>query len=243
MKRFSILAFCLAILFGCTAPGVIAGNDTVRATIIGTTAQPDPVEQQIRQFEKDGQLKVLRVMESFPLQFEVEGSKIIIEQLQALSRKPPKPDHAATAKALKAAQTQWSRNGLAAYTYTLQHTCFCPPEYTQPLKLHIINGDVVGAILASGQPLPAKRSGEAKTVEDLFAVIQDAIQRNAASITAKYDPHYGYPTSISIDYDRMMADEETYYTASNMRPANGGIVPPPKFPQHSSKPTRLAYAD
>lgn len=34
----------------------------------------------------------------------------------------------------------------------------------------------------------------------------------AASITVEYDETLGYPISIGIDYDEMMADEEAYYS-------------------------------
>jgi len=45
-------------------------------------------------------------------------------------------------------------------------------------------------------------------VEILFEEIQGAIDDNAYEIRVTYDPTFGYPTSVYIDYELMMADEE-----------------------------------
>lgn len=94
MKILGTLAFCLTMLCACTPP---AGTDqkpatadqatSTRATVTGTTAQPDPVETRIRALEQAGQLKVLAVRESFPLQFELEGSAQAIAEVQALVKR------------------------------------------------------------------------------------------------------------------------------------------------------------
>lgn len=89
MKTLGTLAFCLATLCACTPP---AGNaqkpaaadtaTTTRLTVTGTTAQPDPVETRIRAMETAGQLKVWGVRESWPLQFDIEGSASTIAEVQ-----------------------------------------------------------------------------------------------------------------------------------------------------------------
>ena len=48
-------------------------------------------------------------------------------------------------------------------------------------------------------------------VEELFALLQDAVTRSAARIEVSYDERYGYPTELFIDYDEGMADEETRF--------------------------------
>lgn len=50
------------------------------------------------------------------------------------------------------------------------------------------------------------------TVEDAFALIQDAIDREADRIDVTYNATYGFPTVMNLDYSIMMADEEQYYT-------------------------------
>jgi hypothetical protein len=55
---------------------------------------------------------------------------------------------------------------------------------------------------------------ELQTVEDMFTMIQEAIDSKAESITVSYDSTLWYPTSLSIDRSRMIADEEMYYSFS-----------------------------
>ncbi len=123
---------------------------------------------------------------------------------------------------LTAAKLKWQQKKPPHYAYTLRHTCFCPPEYTQPLEIRVSAGVIQQATLLTDQkPLPPERKAEAKTVKALFAIIQNAIDRKAASIVVKYDANYGFPTSISIDLDARMADEEIYYTVSDFKIASG----------------------
>lgn len=85
MKVLAILVFCLGTLCACTPPAGVE-QAMIRATVAGTTTQPDPVETQIRALEKAGKLKVLAVRESFPPQFELEGSAQVLAQVQALAQ-------------------------------------------------------------------------------------------------------------------------------------------------------------
>jgi hypothetical protein len=93
MKTSIPLVLALTLLGACTPPAdtgqkPTAGNPaaTVRANITGSRAQPDPVEARIRALEQAGQLKVLAVRESWPLQFEIEGSAAVITDIQQLAK-------------------------------------------------------------------------------------------------------------------------------------------------------------
>ena len=46
------------------------------------------------------------------------------------------------------------------------------------------------------------------SAEQLFDAIQDAIDRQADYIDIDYDPTYGYPTDVYIDYDRRVSSDE-----------------------------------
>jgi hypothetical protein len=56
------------------------------------------------------------------------------------------------------------------------------------------------------------------TVEGLFAAIDDALDRDADQVTVQYDPQLGYPLEIAIDFSQQVADEEIYYSASELTP-------------------------
>lgn len=123
---------------------------------------------------------------------------------------------------LKAAEAKWKKKRPEHYSYTLQRSCFCAPDYRKPIEIRVFRGKVQQAsLLPEGTPLPAERKAEALPVEGLFRMIREAIVNKSASVTVKYNATYGYPTSISIDRDRMMADEEVYLFASNFKIASG----------------------
>ncbi|HEY1012968.1 MAG TPA: DUF6174 domain-containing protein [Herpetosiphonaceae bacterium] len=107
---------------------------------------------------------------------------------------------------------QWRALKAADYDVVVEASCFCPPEYTSPVRI-AVRGGVPGALtyVESGKPVADdQREWYARfdTVEKLFGLIDDAYVRKAARVTVSYDPARGYPTSVSIDYDERIADEE-----------------------------------
>jgi hypothetical protein len=57
-----------------------------RALIIGSAEAPDPVLTRIRELEKDGVVKDVVVLESFPLQIRLSASKKTIDELNKIPR-------------------------------------------------------------------------------------------------------------------------------------------------------------
>lgn len=233
MKKIILPALILTCLVACTTaaeqvpppkgkPPVMQSH-WMSLTISGTTTQPDPVELKIRELEQAGQLKLLRVMESFPAQYEVKGSALALAAVQEVANTLPVPKKDLKALAvLEAAETLWKQKRPEHYAYQLQPSCFCPPEYTQPIAIRVFKGVVQQAdLVTSKKPLPTERKADAKTIEDLFKLIRDAIERPAASVNVTYDQQYGFPSSINIDVDQMMADEEMYYTVTGFKVASG----------------------
>lgn len=132
------------------------------------------------------------------------------------------PDPPSPFLQLQGAQALWKQKQPAHYAYTLQRSCFCPPEFNKPIEVRVFRGLVQQAtLLPEGKPLPADRKQDALTVEGLFKIIQDALDSNAESVNVKYDPQFGFPTSISIDRSRMIADEEINLSASDFKVASG----------------------
>lgn len=131
-------------------------------------------------------------------------------------------DLAAATRQLHAAESKWQQLKPEHYAYILHRSCFCPPEATKPIEIRVFRGKIQQAtVLPDGTPLPADRQGTALSIDDLFGKIRDAIEHKAASLEVTYDPQYGFPTRISIDYDRMMADEELSLSVSDFKLASG----------------------
>lgn len=114
--------------------------------------------------------------------------------------------------------TQWKQANIHNYTYEFQRSCFCMRDFTKPVLTRVENNTVVDARFKdNNKPLPDNFKTNRQTINMLFSTIQGAIDRKAHSIEVHYDEKYGYPTSISVDYDQRMADEEVYLKASNFK--------------------------
>lgn len=127
------------------------------------------------------------------------------------------PAYKDTHQAWQSAKQKWQKTNASHYIYTLQRSCFCPPEFRKPMRIRVNNNDIKLVLLVPENTEKPKNFAGAKTVDGLFTLIEQAMQRKAASIEVSYDARFGYPTSIAIDYDKRMADEEVYYKASGMR--------------------------
>lgn len=125
---------------------------------------------------------------------------------------------------LDAAKTLWQAQNMSTYNYTFQRSCECPPQRQLPKLVEVVDGLVVAI---DGSPVETTGPNslsldEAPTLDGLFTIIQDAINENAFRVGITYDEQYGYPTSIGIDYDETVADEELFVTAKLEVKDNGG---------------------
>lgn len=103
---------------------------------------------------------------------------------------------------------KWRAQGILSYTYEHERTCFCPPEITEPVHLTVREGVVVSAVRRDGTLVESARLPQYPTMEGVFEIIQDAIERDAAKIVVAYHPLRGYPTDAEIDYVERAVDEE-----------------------------------
>lgn len=131
---------------------------------------------------------------------------------------------------LAANRAKWQRQGLAEYSYQFQMYCFCID--VSAVRLFVSDGIVVGGhYVESGEPLPAEiPSWFRRTVDSLFAIIEEAIQRDADHLAVEYHPLLGYPTRIAVDYEERYADDEVTYLATDVTRAL------PAAPRHPTTP-------
>lgn len=110
-------------------------------------------------------------------------------------------------------RARWAARVPPAYRYTIRVGCFCPSELTQPVEVEVRDGAPTAMIGAtSRKPVQSAQFGEAAPIEQLFVVIQRAIDQNADRVSVEYDPDFGYPRAIAIDYRRNALDDEITYT-------------------------------
>ena len=128
---------------------------------------------------------------------------------------------------LEAAEKLWLTKRPVSYHIHEQRSCECLPQDTQEMIVFVTRRQgatvpnetetIVRATYASsGAEVGAATLGRVRTVQQLFALIRDAIARSAARVDVTYDPTYGFPTQITIDYDAVVADDEFTYWLSGL---------------------------
>ncbi|USN54611.1 MAG: hypothetical protein H6765_08985 [Candidatus Peribacteria bacterium] len=128
---------------------------------------------------------------------------------------PHADDYRDIQAALDAAQAVWVTAELQEYAAVQQVSCFCITDYIRPISFDVLDGviDTSSAMYADDQGGElGEFAPDLLTVEELFTLIQEAIDSKAATITVSYDEDLGYPTSLWIDQSEMMADEERGYS-------------------------------
>ena len=110
----------------------------------------------------------------------------------------------------------WNASGINSYDYTYRRLCYCLPE--EDVVVSVVDGEVVKAVYSpSGTPLSGDDLDRLLTIDDLFAVIQDSISNNVASIDVFYNANRGYPVKVYIDIDERLADEEITHVLVDFR--------------------------
>ena len=101
---------------------------------------------------------------------------------------------------LEAARERWDVGRPESYAITYRIDCFCPPD--QRITVVVDATDIVAFESDAELSLPQL------TVDDMFDVIQEALEGPVASVFTEYEPTLGYPTTYFIDESEMIADEE-----------------------------------
>ena len=110
-------------------------------------------------------------------------------------------------RALDAARERWRAAAVRSYSVGVRRSCFCP-------QTKVVRVVVRGGVLARSTPEDVRAFA---TVPRQFALVQKAIDGRYAALSARYGSR-GNPVAINLDPVAMVADEETYYTFSGLRP-------------------------
>lgn len=130
---------------------------------------------------------------------------------------PGKTDHSALAQTLAENRTKWNELGAANYQFNFARSCFCLRDYTREAVVQVANGAIVAATYADdGVAVAADLNDRYDTIDEIFALLAAAVAAGAVQIDVEFDPVLGYPTSLYIDHDRRIADEEQSIAASGV---------------------------
>ncbi len=105
---------------------------------------------------------------------------------------------------------QWASKMVSDYQFNFRWSCFCAPEYIDPVNISVRENRIDSAAYAiGGVPIPVEVAVKRYlTIEGLFDFLQEGIDKNAHSISVEYHSELGYPVKASIDYEEYTIDEE-----------------------------------
>jgi len=121
-------------------------------------------------------------------------------------------------RALSRNRALWESQNISHYRFQLQVGCFCAFMDLMPLSVEVRDGQVVSLLDASGRPVPAVRLEMLERyagIDKLFELVNQAISDKADKVMVFYDPTYGFPSQVSIDYIKRAVDDELGLQVSN----------------------------
>ena len=122
---------------------------------------------------------------------------------------------------LSLSRTRWADHGSLSYSFEINRGCFCLMAGRR-IRVTVSAGAVTAAqYLDSGGTVEPAFIAYLPTVPDLFDLVEDAITRQADVLSVSYDPYYGHPTRIQIDYSANAADDEITLTVSGLLLSEG----------------------
>lgn len=115
---------------------------------------------------------------------------------------------------------KWQSKRIGHYQVQIQRSCYCVPDATKPIVVEVLGGNVLQMRYADGSTLSSTNAAyfaNISSIEQLFTLIANGIRAGYTRVEVTYDPVYGFPQQITIDRDRMIADDEAYYTLGQFR--------------------------
>ncbi len=116
----------------------------------------------------------------------------------------------------------WDAAAITDYSMRFQRLClFCAIDLLIPVRI-TVRGDTIDTVtdLDSGEPVVGIAEGTFLTIDELFDVIQDAINRNASEIDVRYVEVLGYPTDVNIDFSRSVFNDESQFEIREFQELN-----------------------
>jgi len=116
-------------------------------------------------------------------------------------------------------QQKWTDANIQHYRFQLSVGCFCPYSELMPLSVEVLNGKVVSIATKDGSVVAHDDQNydsfaRYATIESLFTELKADLNGNADQVTVTYDPTYGFPATMNIDFIKNAADDELYLSAT-----------------------------
>ena len=110
---------------------------------------------------------------------------------------------------------KWLDQNISHYRFTLSVGCFCAFTTIMPVTIEVDHGKVVSMTDKHGDSAAKYQDslGQYATIDKLFDVIDAAA--GASMLQVNYNPQFGYPDGIRIDYNQQVSDDQISFTVSD----------------------------
>ena len=110
-------------------------------------------------------------------------------------------------------QAKWEAFEWANYDFNFQQFSIREAPFSGYLLVEVTQHQIE-SVFWQGQDVTDEVADSILTLTELFKVLQ--LSLDAFSFNVTYDEKYGYPTTVNIDYEPMVADDELVITISNV---------------------------
>jgi len=114
-------------------------------------------------------------------------------------------------------QQKWQDANISHYRYNLFVGCFCVFSQDMPLTIEVQDGEVVSMAYKDGKAVDDTNRElfeKYATVDRIFSELETDINGAADEVIVTYDPTYGFPTQVNIDFIKDAIDDELALTIS-----------------------------
>jgi len=120
-------------------------------------------------------------------------------------------------------QSKWEGAEINHYRFQLSVGCFCLFRSQMPVTVEVKDGEVISIVDVNGEDFPMDDPMsdlvlKHATIDRLFSELGSETVQKADHLTMSFDPTYGFPTEVAIDYIELAADDELYLSASAFEP-------------------------
>ncbi len=108
------------------------------------------------------------------------------------------------------AHGRWQSASVTHYRFNLRVACFCAFTDKMPMTIEVKDGQIVSIHYSDGTPVSAQDQLMFEryiTIDKLFDFTAQSL-KDADQIEVVYDPTYGFPTTVQIDFIKQAADDE-----------------------------------
>lgn len=111
----------------------------------------------------------------------------------------------------------WESKQISSYIINESLSCYCGGVLDWELR---VEDEIKIAVNFDESQLPSSETYEtilerARTINNIFDFIESLENQDTESLEVQYNSTYGFPISISVDYNRQVADDEFYYSFTN----------------------------